>query len=75
MWVWEVLPLAGGPAAIWGLTTRRNEKTTEPVTGQRPGSVPSWHRDGLWQVCKELCQVTWLLPLPWMPRVPAVHQA
>lgn len=41
MWVWKVLPLAGGPAAIWGLTTRRSEKTAEPVTGQRPGSVPS----------------------------------
>lgn len=68
------MPLAGGPTAIWGLTTRA-EKTTHACcrAETRLGPLP-----GMGAACGQVCgggQVTWSQMLLWASSMPASCQA
>lgn len=73
MWAWKMLSMAGGPAAIWGLTTR-SEETTAPVVGQRGASVPSWNQCRLWPGVQGTLLGHLAQRLPQTPRIHAMHR-
>lgn len=47
-WVWKVLPLAGGPAAIWGLNNQERENHPSLLQDRDEALSSPWNQGGLW---------------------------